>query len=382
MDQITVPMARRRARVLWALLATGAAWAQTPAPDQPPVPVEADPFAPGRAIIADLDRIVTPAGVQEDFEVTLGGARQVVNVRGADRANPILLFIHGGPGAVEMPIAWSFQRPWEDFFTVVQWDQRGAGRSYPLNNTAELAPTMTLERYRDDAIELIEQLRERYGKRKVFVVGHSWGSAIGLSVAIKRPDLLYAYIGMGQAIDWRANERIGMAWTLEQARARGDTEAIEAITALKPYPDAGPFTIDKADAWRKYSIRYGALAAGRDDARFYFGLTHLSPEYGPADIKAWGAGSEFTVTTLWPRLADLSFVKVKRLATPVFFFLGRHDYTVPATLAAEWIRQVKAPRKATVWFENSGHLMMIEEPGKVLAALLRYARPLAEPSAD
>ncbi len=90
----------------------------------------ADPYAPARAIIADLDHIVTPNGVEETFEVTLGGARQVVNVRGADRDNPILLFIHGGPGAVEMPIAWAFQRPWEDYFTVVQWDQRGAGKSY------------------------------------------------------------------------------------------------------------------------------------------------------------------------------------------------------------------------------------------------------------
>ena len=87
----------------------------------------ADPYARGREVVADIHRIVTPNGVQETFEATLGGARQVVNVRGADRANPVLLFVHGGPAAVEMPIAWAFQRPWEDFFTVVQWDQRGAG---------------------------------------------------------------------------------------------------------------------------------------------------------------------------------------------------------------------------------------------------------------
>jgi len=337
----------------------------------------ADPYAAARAIIADLDRIVTPHGVQESFEVTLGGARQAVNVRGADRGNPILLFIHGGPGAVEMPIAWSFQRPWEDYFTVVQWDQRGAGKSWPLNDPAAIAPTMTLERYRDDAIELIDQLRARYGKRKVFLVGHSWGSAVGLAVALKRPDLLHAYIGMGQAIDWRENERVGMGWTLEEARRRGDTEAIAAIEALRPYPDSGPFTIDKADAWRKYSIRYGALAAGRDNADFYYGVTHLSPDYTPQDRQAWGKGSAFSVTTLWPRLADISFKDEARIDVPVFFFLGRHDYTVPAPIAADWLDHVRAPRKATVWFENSGHLMMIEEPGRVFAALLQYARLLA-----
>src|SRR5947209_8220593 len=131
-----------------------------------------DAYAPGRKIVSDIDRIVTPKGVQETFEVVLGGARQIVNVRGSDRANPILLFVHGGPGAVEMPVAWAFQRPWEDFFTVVQWDQRGAGRSFPLNNPKTLAPTLTPERYRDDAIELIQLLCHKYNKRKVLLLGH------------------------------------------------------------------------------------------------------------------------------------------------------------------------------------------------------------------
>ena len=124
-----------------------------------------------------------------------------MNARGADRDNPVLVYIHGGPGAVEMPFAWSFQRPWEDYFTVVQWDQRGAGRSYPLNDPARLAPTLTIDRYRDDAIELIDLLRRRYGKRKVFLLGHSWGSIVGLSVAAKRPDLLYGVRGETASYD-------------------------------------------------------------------------------------------------------------------------------------------------------------------------------------
>ena len=111
---------------------------------------------------------MTPNGVQETFEAVLGGARQVVNVRGADRGNPILIYIHGGPGAVEMPFGWAFQRPWEDFFTVVQWDQRGAGRSYPLNDPKTLTPTLTIDRYRDDTIELIELLRKKTGSERYF----------------------------------------------------------------------------------------------------------------------------------------------------------------------------------------------------------------------
>lgn len=360
-------------RILAAVLSVAA-----PASAMAQAAPAADPYAPGREIVADINKIVTPNGVQEDFVATLGGAKQAVNVRGTDRNNPILLFIHGGPGAVEMPIAWSFQRPWEDYFTVVQWDQRGAGKSYLLNDPKEIAPTLTHERYRDDAIELIEQLRTRYGKRKVFVLGHSWGSAVGLSVAAKRPDLLHAYIGMGQVIDWRENERVGMAWTLEQLRKDGKADAVREVESLRPYPDSGAFTIEKADGWRKWGIQYGSLAAYRKDANFYSRAPRLSPEYTPTDRKAWIDGSAFTVTTLWPRLADLTFMNLRKVETPVIMFLGRHDYTTASSITAKWMAQVKAPRKEIVWFEHSAHLPMVEEPGRVFAALLQHVLPLAD----
>src|SRR3546814_18307757 len=135
-----------------------------------------------------------------------------------------------------MPVAWAFQRPWEDVFTVVQYDQRGAGRSYPLNDPATLASTMTPERYRDDAIELIELLKKRYDKRKVVLMGHSWGSIVGLSVAVKRPDLLYAYVCVGRGIDFRDGEKAGLAWTRAQAVAAGNPGAAGATDAAAPSP--------------------------------------------------------------------------------------------------------------------------------------------------
>lgn len=350
------------------------------AAERPPQTVGKDGFEPARAIIGDIQKIVTPNGIDQTLVLTLGGTRQVVNIRGVDKANPVLLYIHGGPGSVEMPMAWSFQRPWEDVFTVVQWDQRGAGRSYALNDPAAIAPTLTFDRYRDDAIELIEQLRARLGKRKVFLLGHSFGSAVGLAVAAKRPDLLNAYIGMGQLIDFRENERVGMAHTLAIARQRGDQEAIRAIKALAPYPNQGPFTIAQADAWRKYANRYGSLAGQRPNADFYFDSTKLSPLYSPEDRANWAKGSAFTVTTLWPRLADVSFTNVHRLGVPVVLFLGRYDSTTPSPIAERWLTRLTAPSKTLCWFENSGHLPMIEEPGRTFAALL-VIRSMAEPHA-
>jgi proline iminopeptidase len=343
----------------------------------PAAPSGQDAYAPGREVVAEIDRITTPNGVQETFEVVLGGARQIVNVRGSDRANPVLLFVHGGPGAVEMPMAWAFQRPWEDFFTVVQWDQRGAGRSFPLNDPKLLAPTLTPERYRDDAIQLIELLRHKYNKNKIFLVGHSWGSAIGLSVAVKRPDLLYAYVGIGQLIDFRENERVGYEWTLEQARKDHNPRAVRELEQLSPYPGPGAFDVEKMTTERKWSIHYGALAAGRDNADFYFNAPRLSPLYTAADRKAWDEGSKFTIATLFPKLASISFKDLDKLSVPVFLFIGRHDYTTPWPIAQRWLDRLKAPRKAMVWFENSAHLPMMEEQGHTLKALLDYVRPLA-----
>jgi pimeloyl-ACP methyl ester carboxylesterase len=339
-----------------------------------------DVYAPGRDIVAGMNRIVTPHGVQETFEVTLGGARQVVNVRGADRANPVIVFIHGGPGAVEMPFAWTFQKPWEDFFTVVQWDQRGAGRSYPLNDPVALAPTLTIERYRDDAIELIEFLRRKYGKHKVILIGHSWGSVVGLSTAAKRPDLLHAYVGMGQYIYPVGGERASFDWTLAEARKAGNEQAVRELIALRPYP--GAFEIERIDAERKWAVHYGGLFAGRSDGQFYFDAARLSPEYTPDDRKAWGDGSAYTVKIVEPQLATVEFKTLRKLDCPVFMFVGRHDWLVPSAIAAEWLDRVSAPKKATIWFENSAHMMMVEEPGRVLAALLEQVRPLARERAE
>ena len=337
-----------------------------------------DTYGRGRAIVADIDRIVTPHGIDETFDVTLGSARQLVNVRGADRANPILLFVHGGPGAVEMPIAWSFQRPWEDFFTVVQWDQRGAGRSYRLEDPEKIGPTMKPERYRDDAIELIELLCRKYGKSKLFLLGHSWGSVVGLSVAAKRPDLLYAYVGMGQVIDFQENERLGFDWTLARAHEDKNAEAVTALEALRPYPAPGGLDKEKMSVERKWNIYYGGLAWGRTNGDFYFHAGRLSPLYTAADRKAWDDGSDLSIKHLWSQLGGVSFKNLHDISVPVILLLGRHDYTAPAPIAESWLNELKAPKKAIVWFENSAHLPMLEEPGHTLAALLEQVRPLAE----
>jgi proline iminopeptidase len=357
------------AALLGAIAASPAAHAQTPA---------ADPYAPGKAIVEDVQRIVTPKGVDESGAVMLGGANQWVSIRGTDRDNPIILFIHGGPAAPELPMAWTFQRPWEDYFTVVQWDQRGAGKSYALNDPAAVAATMSVDRYRDDAIELIEHLTKKFGKRKVILVGHSWGTIVGLSVAAKRPDLLHAYVGAGQVTHFRENERVGFEAVLAAARKDGNAEAVKELEALWPYPGPGAFDPARIGVQRKWSIKYGFLTAGRDNADYYFNAPRLSPAYTPEDRRSWGKGSELTINTLLPKLAEVDFTDTRRVDAPVFMFLGRHDYTTPPEPTEAWMKALRAPKKEIVWFDHSAHLMMIEEPGRFLYALLDKVRPIAE----
>ena len=343
---------------------------------QAPTGPMTDAYTPGREIVRGLNRIVTENGVQDTFVATLGGTKQAVTVRGSDRENPILLYLHGGPGAAETPFAWAFERPWEDYFTVVQWDQRGAGRSYLLNDPKTLAPTMTLDRIRDDAIELIDLLRQRYSKRKIFVLGHSFGSVIGMMIAAKRPDLLQAYIGMGQYIDTEVGEKASYTWTLEQARRNGNAEAIRELKALQPYP--GDTRIGKVDAERKWANHYGALFWRHSDGDFYFQLARLSPEFTPEQRSKYDAGSAFSTDLLEKQLAGLSFNPITHLDCPVYMLLGRHDGLTPASIASQWLGRVQAPAKGEFWFEQSAHMAMIEEPGRVLTSLIQIRSALKE----
>ena len=194
----------------------------------------ADWRTPVQKILRDVRRIPSPPGIEETFAVRIGGIDQWISVRGRDRRNPILLFIHGGPASTEMPVSWLYQSGWEDYFTVVQWDQRGAGKTYVANDPAVVEPTIATERMVADGEELVAWLREHYGKRKIFVLGHSWGSIIGLELARRHPDWLHAYIGMGQMIDGRDNERLGYEWALQAARADHNDKAVRELTRSRP----------------------------------------------------------------------------------------------------------------------------------------------------
>jgi proline iminopeptidase len=330
------------------------------------------------SIIREGRKIVAPNGVEELLEIPVNGSKQWISVRGSDRDNPVLLMIHGGPASPEMPSSWFFENGWEDYFTVVQWDQRGAGKSFNSNDPKLIEPTLSIATVAEDAAQVVEYLRNRYHKNKVFVLGHSWGSIVGLTLAQAHPELLYAYIGTGQVINAAENERIGYANTLKAAENAGNQIAIKELKALAPYPPPdGAGLLEKLSTERKWSVALGGLGYGRQSFGWYGNLFELSPEYSLADIAAIDKGSKFSLGKLWPQLTGVDFSNTTEFRCPILLIEGRRDNTTPSEIAAAWLDKVHAPGKKLVWLEHAAHMTMLEEPGRFLVHLVQDARPYA-----
>jgi pimeloyl-ACP methyl ester carboxylesterase len=334
-------------------------------------------------IIAADRKIVSPRGIEELIAVPINGATQWLSIRGRDTRNPVLLFLHGGPGSPTMPFSYTFQSPWEDYFTVVQWDQRGTGKTYASNDPNQLASTMTIEQMTSDAEEVVKYLQSHLGKTKIFLMGQSWGSALGLTLAERHPEWFYAYIGVGQIINSQKSEAEGYQFALDQAKANGNQEAVTDLQKLAPYPGPiGSLTVDRIGMQRKWLMYYGGLAWGRKDFTWDANTWTLSPDYTDNDLDKVDEGSLYSVTHLLGQLQPLSYEDLTTLRCPLFFFLGRHDYAVSHTLDEEWFNRVQAPKKKLVWFEDSAHMVMEEQPGRFLVHLVNDVRPLAAASGD
>ena len=333
-------------------------------------------------ILAQSRRIVSPNGIEELRKVRIGGIDQWLSIRGRDRRNPILLVLHGGPASPFLPIAYTYQSPWEDYFTVVQWDQRGTGKTYASNSEEQMAPGVTIEGMADDAAQVVQYLRRHYGKQKIFLLGHSWGTVLGTMLAQRHPEWFHAYIGVGQVVNVRRNEALGYDFALQQARAHGNAEAIKALEGIAPYPGDAPMTIERIAVRSKWETYYGGLAFGRDSFAFDADAETLSPDYSQRDLDAIGKGSLFTLHRLLPPLMDVDFDHTTQFACPVLLFVGAHDQTTSHVLAEQWFDHIRAPWKRLVVFADSAHMVMQEQPGRFLVHLVNDALPLAQRAGD
>lgn len=314
--------------------------------------------------------------------VEIGGVKQTMLIRGENVDNPILLYLHSGPGTTEMSAFRRNHAELEKYFTVVLWEQRGTGKSYSKELTPEM---MTIDRMVQDTGEVMKYLLEKFGQPKLFLVGHSWGSMLGILAVQAYPDYIYAYAGSGQEICPAKGEKISYAYTLEKAEERGDEKALKElrqISATFEYPTikGNPEWYQEVITERKWLVKFGGEAVGKSDVSSIYVIPALLPsEYTLMDFIHFGQGSQFSLKTLWPQVMEVNLMEsAASLEVPVFFLQGRHDYNTPSLLVEEYYNLLDAPYKELIWFENSGHHPMYEEAELYDSVLIEKLLPLAE----
>lgn len=302
--------------------------------------------------------------VAELTTVELGGAEQWVLIRGRDRGNPVLLWLHGGPGMPAMYLAHAFQREIERDFTVVHWDRLGAGKSYEAAGDRPIS----VRRRVDDTIELTERLRQRFGQERIYLLGHSWGSYLGLLAVRERPDLYRAFIGTGVIAGTRAAaDSLRRHWITEQVRAAGDSALLARLA------NGGEVTEDDV-------FRHGGALRGEQSFWPLLRIGLAAPEYTLADALNVRRGVELVHERMEYDVSPAPLEgEVERVEIPVAFFLGRHDYTTPSALAAEYLERLEAPRKSLVRFEESAHFPFLSQPAEFGDALRELHRELSRP---
>ncbi len=319
--------------------------------------------------------IHSPRGIDEAMFVNIGGIDQWVHIRGEDRDNPVILVLHGGMAMSYMAFTPAFQ-PWEKSFTVVQWDRRGVGKTFGRNG-AKGSGEVTLDRSIDDGVELADYLRRHLRKDKIILLGHSMGSQIGISMAARRPDLFYAYVGTEQIVDMKRNEAMSYQVILDRLRAAHRDKAVARLQRLGPPP------YRTAMDWGvKQSLGEIADPTYGDAMKNRMGpMLRYSPDYTLGDLFNFVAANPFMASKLFPQWMAFDAHKLgTRFGTPIFMIQGEADVLTPTPLVVEWLNTVEAPQKA--WLPiHAGHLALMVASDQFLHELVTHVRPLAMPQA-
>lgn len=318
-------------------------------------------------------KITTPRGIDESQFVQIAGIDQFISIRGDERSNPVILFLHGGPANAQSPFLQEFE-PWEKYFTVVNWDQRGSGKTYGKNGAATPGmdtPAAALDRLTSDAIEVAEYASQRLHKRKIVLVGHSWGAILGLNVVKRRPDLFYAFVATGLPVSWKQSLEDSEAWARHEALSAHDEATLKALdqAASLRFDD-----MQRLSASAKYRMTETDLA--------YLKMQQdiLGPSNAPTngDAADWFAGGAFTVPKIIPIVFSFDARALGAdFSLPVFVIQGRDDHVASFAEAQKYEGEIRAPRKALIPI-SGGHFACFTDPREFVEALRLHVLPLAE----
>ncbi|NPV76485.1 MAG: alpha/beta hydrolase [Anaerolineae bacterium] len=322
-------------------------------------------YSPGKINpVVDQNGNPVPGSISEKIWVDINGLKQGMFIQSRDPNNPVLLFMHGGPGMPEYFLTEQYPTGLENDFTMVWWDQRGAGLSYSPNIPPE---TMTVEQYISDAIAVTHYLRDRFHKDKIYLMAHSGGSFFAIQTAQRAPELFAAYIGVGQIVYQVKSEKIAYEYMLAEYQARDDTNMVNQLKAAPPTMTMPqPAAYDRLRDNAMHGVGVGTTREMKTVEGGVFFPSWFSKQLTLKEkINLW-RGKIFAASMLRNEVfsTDLS-QKVAKLEIPVYFFSGKYDYTVNHEMSKAYLAELQAPVKGFYTFENSAHSPFFEKPDRV-----------------
>ncbi|AIE85289.1 alpha/beta fold hydrolase [Fimbriimonas ginsengisoli] len=325
--------------------------------------------------MARVLEIRSDAGIDEGRFVRIGGIDQWIQVRGEDRGNPVLLVLHGGPGVSYVPFASAF-RSWEKDFTVVHWDQRGAGKTFGRNGKSG-SGEMSIDRMVEDGVEVAEWVCRHLKQSKVVLFCHSWGTILGLPMVQRRPDLFHAYVGTGQVVAMAKSEPISYDLLLEQAREGCNDKAVRALEQLgrPPYPNMRTWMMKQ----RLIMLTSPPPKSGKLPDIFTSAV--FTPGYPLRDAYHWMVAFNFSLSHLYESFMSYDAAELPpTFQTPILIFQGADDIQAPTATVEEYFATIEAPQKLLVKFPEEGHTAVLSNPDLFLQELRRHVCPLISAS--
>jgi len=323
--------------------------------------------------IRKADTIACPPGIAWSGYVNINGVPQWLVIRSVDSRNPLLLFLHGGPGmTLSMLAGRRYSAEIEKHFVVVHWEQRGAGKSY---SAARERTPLTNEQLVSDVDAVSRYLLTTYHREKLYLIGHSWGALLGIIAISDHPERYHAFIGVGQFVNALEQERISLHFTLDYLKRKGDMARLAKLTALGEPPYSRPFE----DIPKQRAVLFragGSLGPGCPFSRFVRDAV-VSPGFEFLGMWRFFKGLKYSTRdvlnqTYW----DWALEKTHRkFSVPVCFFIGHLDYNTPFELAERYFDDLEAPKKEKVIFERGAHMIPFEEPERFNREVVRVFTP-------
>ena len=314
-----------------------------------------------------------------DIKTTLpvGGIDQTIHILGKDESNPVLLFLHGGPGVPNRHFVLKTNADLAEVFTIVAWDQRGTGGSY----RGCKKETLTIDNVVEDANAVVKLLCTLLGKKKIFIIGGSWGSCLGTYLAYRHPENLIAYVGFGQVVNGALNEELSYDFAMSEAKAHNDEKAVKTLEEIgRPVNGLYPDVFGDMMKQRRIMMKYGGYSQSKKKRSYFSSMVVPvlgSGEYSISDIYGYIKGYRYVLSNMWAEVGGADLLSAcPEFKIPYYIFDGRLDNNTPASLVSDYYEKIKAPDKDLIWFEKSGHNPLGDEPELFKATLRAKLLPL------